>query len=343
MTDTVTSATLESLGTRRRAGQWRLFLTLVALATFLPFVIAPLAASGLQSSTSVIYTYSAILFLGANFHVALTGWFLTDPEMRAHFRSRPLRYFVVPGILILGTAAAFGLGGESTTHYLLVPFAAWLLWHYQKQNIGLLGFIAAGTDRAPLSVWERRTLMLAGIAGILGFFAVSEPSRLNLAAEFAFLHQVGVAVYLLVPFAFLAAVMTTPSLRTNRLRLLYFLAGSLFFLPSFIFTDQMAAVTGYALAHGLQYVVFMGFVSTSTRTSTMKLVVFLLAAAVVGVTLDYRFVIANVLANAYGLALLGALTGIVMAHFVMDAAIWRLREPFQRGYMRKKFSFVFDH
>jgi len=31
-----------------------------------------------------------------------------------------------------------------------------------------------------------------------------------------------------------------------------------------------------------------------------------------------------------------------MAHFVLDAGLWRLRQPFQRRYMRERFHFVFD-
>ena len=38
---------------------------------------------------------------------------------------------------------------------------------------------------------------------------------------------------------------------------------------------------------------------------------------------------------------LGLVVGVVMSHFIVDAGIWRLREPFQRGYMRRKFDFVF--
>ena len=44
----------------------------------------------------------------------------------------------------------------------------------------------------------------------------------------------------------------------------------------------------------------------------------------------------------YGFALYGAFLGTVMTHFVLDAGLWRLREPFQRKYMRQKFYFVFD-
>jgi hypothetical protein len=38
--------------------------------------------------------------------------------------------------------------------------------------------------------------------------------------------------------------------------------------------------------------------------------------------------------------LFGAYLGVVMAHFVLDAGMWRLSEPFQRRYMAERFSFL---
>ena len=49
----------------------------------------------------------------------------------------------------------------------------------------------------------------------------------------------------------------------------------------------------------------------------------------------------NYAADAGG-ALKGLFIGGVMAHFLVDAGIWRLRETFQRRYMRGKFYFVFE-
>ena len=43
-----------------------------------------------------------------------------------------------------------------------------------------------------------------------------------------------------------------------------------------------------------------------------------------------------------GPALKDLFIGGVMAHFLVDAGIWRPREPFQRGYRRRKFYFVFE-
>jgi len=56
------------------------------------------------------------------------------------------------------TAADSNTSGEALQEVTVVA---------QKQNIGLLSFIAAGTNKVPLSAWERRTLMVAWLpAGI---------------------------------------------------------------------------------------------------------------------------------------------------------------------------------
>jgi hypothetical protein len=35
-------------------------------------------------------------------------------------------------------------------------------------------------------------------------------------------------------------------------------------------------------------------------------------------------------------------TGLVMGHFMIDAKFWRMREPMQRGLIRKRFAFLFN-
>jgi hypothetical protein len=52
--------------------------------------VAPLTAHTTVGEQAPLHAFAAMAFFGANFHVALTGWFFTDPEMRQHLRSRPL-------------------------------------------------------------------------------------------------------------------------------------------------------------------------------------------------------------------------------------------------------------
>jgi hypothetical protein len=115
--------------------------------------------------------------------------------------------------------------------------------------------------------------------------------------------------------------------------------GASFYLPVFIFSDPVSAITGSATAHGLQYLVFMGTVSGSKQTSLKSILTMLVIAIAGALLLDQASAAAN---WQFAPAMKGLFVGVVMAHFVLDADIWRLRETFQRGYIRKKFYFVFD-
>lgn len=323
-----------------RNSAWYLFIGLVSFASLLPFVAVPVTQHVIPDTTTAIYLFAAINFIGASFHVASTGWFYTDRTMLGFFASRPLRYFIVPCILVLGSAAVMQFVEPSITDYLIAVFVAWQLWHYQKQNVGLLSFVAAGSDGVSLSFWERRTLELAAIAGISGYYGVFHDGLPNLSAEFGRLHQVGAVLYALVPIAFCIALVRSPALRANGLRIAFLSFGALFFLPTFIFPDGTSAILGYALAHGLQYVVFMGFVSVGKKRPIVSFVV-LLVIATLGSLILSKAMMGRQSSFPYGPALLGMFFGITMSHFVLDAGIWRFREAFQRNYMRAKFYFVF--
>ncbi len=333
MTDSILDASVYPA--RKHAAAWHLFLVLVAGATLLPFVLAPFAAGLIPRTDSAFLLFATIGFVGANGHVAATGWFLTDARMRSHFRARPLRYIVVPSLLIAASALAYQLLDGLTLLSVSVTFLCWQMWHYQKQNFGLLSFIAAGTDGLSLSPWERRTLTLSALAGILGFFSVVGDIGLNdYSTTLQQLHQAGLALYFVIPASFAIALVKTPTLRTNGLRLLFFVLGTLFFLPTFVFSNPIAALSGYAIAHGLQYLVFMGCVSVRKQAAVMSLIGLSAMVIVGGLALN--------LSMDGPRWLYGVYVGLVMTHFVADAGIWRLREPFQRAYMKSKFNFVFE-
>ncbi len=336
MTDIVFST--QSLARAKHASTWQAFLVLLAAVTVLPFAVVPVVAHAVPDGSPVLYVYGFLIFISTNFHVASTGWFLTDREMRVHLAAHPVRYAIAPAAVIAACVAGFQLIGGAAGDGIVLVFVGWLLWHYQKQNLGLLSFVAAGTDGVPLSIWERRVLSLTAVAGIAGVFSATQVAPAYLAREAAVLHAVGGAIYLLVPVVAAVAFARTPSLRSNRLRLFFFLIGTAFYLPVFIFSDPVSAITGSATAHGLQYLVFMGTVSGSKQRSLRPVFVMLAIATAGAFALNYA-------ADAPGLlapALKGLFVGGVMAHFLVDAGIWRLREPFQRGYMRRKFFFVFE-
>ena len=86
----------------------------------------------------------------------------------------------------------------------------------------------------------------------------------------------------------------------------------------------------------------MGVVSGNRHKPIASLLLLVGIATVGAFVLNDALQAPDLSTSPYAFAIYGAFIGTVMAHFVIDAGIWRLREPFQRGYMRKRFFFVFD-
>src|SRR5260370_4891418 len=226
--------------------------------------------------------------------------------MRDFFRAYPVRYLIVPSILIAGGAALFYFIAPALRGYLLIGFFCWQLWHCQKQNLGLLSFVAAGTDRVPWSIWERQTLALSAVTGMSAFLKLYRFVLPVLSAEFGWLHDIGAGLYFLSPLAFCMAMFKSPSLRANRLRLACLALGMLFFLPTFLFSDWISATLSYAVAHGLQYLVFMGFVAVG-RPNPIASLVMLLGLGTLGcLALNAAILAPDWTALAHGHATYGA-------------------------------------
>jgi hypothetical protein len=121
-----------------------------------------------------------------------------------------------------------------------------------------------------------------------------------------------------------------------------YLMSLLFFLPVFAFVDPFPAVAGLTLAHGYQYILLLVLISGAERTG--RLAVFALPivielALLGGILLtaaDLRFQDGA----GTGRALYGAYLGVVMAHFVVDAGLWRLRDEFPRKFLGERIPYL---
>jgi hypothetical protein len=296
----------------------------------------------LADAESGLGVVAALTFVGSNFHVGASAWFYTDRSLYSHFHAHKARYLIVPGVLIVGGAAVFQFAPPLLRSCLLAGFFSWQLWHYQKQNIGLLSFVAAGTDGVGVSPWERRALAIAAVAGIAGYFSLNAIGLRQFDAALLVVHRIGGILYLAVPVVAGIAVAKNPALRRNPLRLACLFFGAAFFLPTFLFDDWISATLSYAVAHGLQYLVFMGFVAARRPNPVASLVMLAGLAFLGAIALNAAILAPGNTSLGYGYALYGAFVGVTASHFVLDAGLWRLREPFQRRYMREKFHFVFD-
>ena len=286
-----------------------------------------------------------LLFVASSGHVAATGWVLGNREVRQHAASHPWRYLRVPVILMLGTAAVAVAVPQPIMDWLLLPYFGWQFCHFQKQNLGMVALAATSSGAPPPTAGERRAILGAGWAGIAGLLA--HPALLQVHAVTPVLR----GLFPVARVAFAAAVITGIVLLVRRHRRALstpgaaaaYLMAVAFFGPVFALDSPYAAVGGLTIAHGLQYLLLAGLLAASgngtgyARTLRLALLlnVVLIGGAVVAA--------ASHLDGSAGIARAGygAYLGVVMSHFVIDAGLWRLRDPFPRRFLTGRLPYLF--
>lgn len=340
---------------------FRRFVALLALATVIPQLGVPLTRIVFPASAAVLAIAGLMSFVGGPAHVSLTAWFYRDPVARPHFLAHPLRYFWIPLGLVVATTAAYTIWGDSEpTRWINLGFSAWLLWHYQRQNWGIHSFISRVSSGESASRHEEWIVRLAVVGGFLGAVrAVGFGDGTAVAAYGDLCFAAGLALTCLLPLLIFAASKRNPVLAASPLRLGFLIVASAFFVPVFLWPDSERAFLGYALAHGFQYAVFMGYVASSAQQGSLAASaegsadqpvggkasprpgLGTLAACVatggvlLAVTGNVPFLKGQNLFPLFGFSL-----GLTMAHFVVDAGIWRLRDEFPRRYIGAAFPFL---
>lgn len=321
---------------RRRAGVW---LWSTVIVTTGSLVIAGVWAPGRSATPTRGLVW--LLFLGSSVHVASTGWLYTLPDVRRYARQHPARYVSIPLGLIAAGATAAAIIPPGTLTWLLLPYFGWQFFHFQKQNVGMAALAAASHGLMPLRPRERQALVVSGVVGIGGLMA--DPGLLQLGV-----HLPLSGMFKLATFGFVAAVGTglwallrrPRSERPLGFSTIYVLS-LVFSLPVFIFRSPYAAVGGMTIAHGFQYLFLMGLVAAGIAQGAgrvFKLAVLGNVALIGGALLSGA---SHLHGSAPALRLLfGAYLGAVMAHFVIDAGLWRLRDPFPRAFMSSRVPYL---
>jgi hypothetical protein len=232
-------------------------------------------------------------------------------EVRLDAAQHKLRYIWAPICLTVGAAIEAVMFSPTTMAWVLLPYFMWQFLHFQKQNLGMAAIAASAYGLRSLTRAERRSLTVAGIAGI-GSVCI------------------GLATLVKRPL---------PE-RPSNFTAIYVLA-LVFSLPIFIFKSPYAAVGGMTIAHGFQYLLLMGLIAAGPSRSSsrpVKLSVLCNIALLGGLALSA----ASHLHNSTPLLqlLFGAYLGVVMAHFVIDAGFWRMRDPFSRQFLARHVPYL---
>jgi hypothetical protein len=312
------------------ARAWLLGTLAVTLAAFAAAIaLAP------PASAPPVRGLAWLLFVGSSVHVASTGWLYTLPEVRNHARQHPARLVLLPAALILAAAVLAGALSPATMAWCLLPYYGWQFFHFQKQNLGMAALAASSRRAMPLRPVERRALMTAGYAGIGGLIAHPGLLQLKLNPGLGLMYPVAAVAFAAAVAVGVIAVARRPG-GGVAFRAVY-LTSLCFFGPVFAFGSPYAAVGGMTIAHGLQYLLLVGLVAAGNGQLPgrgIRLAVLCNVALIGGAALSAA-------SHLHGAALAGRLAfggylGAVMAHFVIDASLWRLRDPFPRAFLASR-------
>jgi hypothetical protein len=332
--DSVNGAHVRPINGTGRVWLWTsLLLTLLALVA-----AAFLAPTG---NAAPVRSLTLLLFVGSSVHVATTGYLFTEADIRAHVAAHRTRYVWIPVLLIVVAATLVSIVSVRDLTWLLLPYFAWQFFHFHKQNLGMVALASTSRALRGPSAPERRVLSVAssfGIAGLLahpGLLQLSDQTplrRFDVLALLGFVCAVacGIALLLVRPRRDRSAGVTAT-----------YLMALCFFAPVYLFRSPYAAVGGMTIGHGLQYLLLVGLVAAGRRRGKRRavgLALLMNLALLGGILLSAASHLHN--APAFGRALFGAYLGVVMSHFVIDAGIWRLREPFPRAFMASHVPFL---
>ena len=319
---------------RARAWLWSsALLTLGALAA--GALLAP------PATASPVPALTWLLFLGSSVHVAATGYLFTLPGVRAHALAHPGRYLRAPAGLIVVAALVAVVLRPSQYGWVLLAYFCWQFSHFQKQNIGVVALAAGAFALSGPGPAERRALSLAGWAGVLAL--ASRPALLQLSVDprLGALYDVAGALALVAVCGGAVALLARPRAARPPGYWVVSLTSLGFFAPVFLFHSPYAAVAGMTIAHGLQYLVLVGMMSRGGEPGTERVVgaaAFLTIALLGGLALSAASHLHG--GPAVERALFGLYLGLVMTHFVVDAGLWRLRQPFPRTLLASRLPYL---
>jgi hypothetical protein len=316
------------------------FLGLLAVATAVPWLGLPyLAKTAAQGGLSE-QAKTLLVFLGSGVHVAASYAFYLDPDLRPLMRSHRGRYLVAPVVAVLGTGVLLAVAGPRLGATAVLLYLVWQTHHYTRQNIGVFAFAARARRSLPASHLERAAITTAGYAGVIGMVPLATRyQQTPFARPAMYAHNVAALVFL-GAVGLLLLCLPRALEAGDPVRLAFLVGGVAFYLPTFLYRDPFSAVASYAIAHGCQYLVFMGYVAGAQRSAgRRRMLVATAALAAAGGLLLWRVQYHHI-AGRVGAFVFGAYLGVVMAHFVIDAGVWRLSEPFQRRYMAQRFRFL---
>ena len=322
----------------------------------------------------------ALWGLTSDSHVFATGYLYLRPRNFDGIRYRWTLLYWMPAAIVGVNLWAVTMLPASQLMWLMIIYVHYALFHFARQNIGVLSFVTLTSTRRPLHRREKLILNGVAICGMLGALKLYAPGLLLNPEHFAFdLAPIAMAIeplYIagLIGYAGVFALAVAHFFAHRGSYSAY--SATIFWLCVAWYVPIYAAlghpllsIASFTTAHGLQYLVLLGF--HAYRRSQLRVArcsdsgafpgsligwyalmpcLALIAAVLTGALLwrnpEWPFAgfaeIIQAMAGASGIAKAGAglVAGITLAHFWVDQFIWRSRTPVRRGWLIENYPFL---
>lgn len=336
----------------------RSFLLFMALATLGPALLASMHLAmpgrvGLAGSNVL-----RVLELLAAPHVFTTLYLLVDARELVGVPRPLLTLLVIPALLMAATAAVLVASPLWMVTGFMLFYTFFGMWHFGRQNFGVVAFATRISYRRPMGRFERHALNAGNIAGLLAGYHIFAPVMFTLNPQtwpldlseidpvFSLLRYGGLAIYaVLIPFSLYYLIANWR--RHEPFALVIFLGCVFFFLPTYLSTDPLLVLVAWAVAHGLQYVLILGLHAAGRATgrpergvSARPLLLF--ALVVIGGVLLWRFS-GRIQLDGDDTEIRLAVSFVVaitLAHYWVERYLWKFSSPERRAWLEQSFRFL---
>lgn len=331
-----------------------MLFTFIFYISIFPYILFPLVfAETVPSNTETVR--QTILFF-ANAHIAVTLLFYLDKQFKPIIQDNRTRYIHAPIAAVILAGLTYAVVPESLAVGWWCIYMFWQNWHFGRQNYGIYAMVALEEQgSAKVNAFEKYLIYSAVFLGSLGgmFFAGGTGQIHDLLMLIR-----GYCGYLTLGLALIGIFyVLANSSRFSSNRILFLLFSLLFFTPQFLFDSAQLGFNIYSISHSFQYLFFMTaltfnkndpgkegealIVNQAFLNSLVFLGIILIGGAVITIRGEFGDLVGNLTSLDFlGKFVTGSMFGLVIAHFIVDAHAWRLRDAPQREYVLNRFSFL---
>jgi hypothetical protein len=309
-------------------------------------------------------------------HVFATFYLYIKANSFTGIKNRIILLFIIPIFIITANIYIFSQFPPHFLFWILVCFGVYALYHFGRQNIGVLSFACLSSAHRPITNREKIILNGMVFAGMLAAPKLIEVGLLMVVAPYTeqlaiikpgipILYVAGIITYVVVVGAALRNFILNRSSYDIYTGVIVWLCV-VWYLPLYTLLEYpLLSFSLFTTAHGLQYLVFLGLHAyansskrlfdekqTVTRVLSLKLMPFVSLAMVMYAGLylwgNSSVVFSEVLELIYSkndvqesIKLGGGLVaGITIAHYWVDQFIWRFNNPERRAWLMDNYPFL---